>query len=55
VGHHTAVDNCAEMVEVELENYGLTEQLQRFRRLRGLTDRCTVALGNILQHPLPGF
>jgi len=47
VGRKKAMDNCAEMIESELENCGLTEQLEQFKRLRGLTDRCTIVLEDL--------
>lgn len=56
VGRNQAVENTADMLERGLENAGLTEQLEQFKRLRGLNgkDKFTVSVGE-LQPTLPGL
>jgi hypothetical protein len=55
-GYAQAVENTADMVERSLEEQGLTEQLERFKVLRGLNgkDKLQVFVAD-LQPTLPGF
>lgn len=56
VGYSKAVENTENMINRELEDAGLTEQLERFKALRGLNgrDKLSVKVSD-LQLGLPGF
>jgi hypothetical protein len=55
-GYDKAVTSTMDMVEYEMENLGLTEQLEQFKRLRGLNgkEHYTVE-APLFQPALPGF
>jgi hypothetical protein len=56
-GHSQAIENTADMVELELEHLGFEEQLEKFKKLRGLNGKegdCRIVLGD-LQLRFPGF
>lgn len=54
-GYNKAVDNTADMIEAELEEGSLDQQLETFKKLRGLNGDDLEVKVSDMQPVLPGF